>query len=65
MRNARSPIFATAYKGKLYVCGGCEEQSMEIYDPIVDSWSDGQMSPKASDSWIQGCTFSSKLVYQN
>ena len=65
MQNARNGLFVSAYKGKLYAVGGCQDKRMEIYDPIVDSWSYWHISTKEMKSFIQGCTISHKYVHQN
>ena len=64
MRKARRNFFATAYQGKLYAVGGCEDQSMEVYDPEMDSWSDAKISTREVYNYIRGCIFSHKYVHQ-
>ena len=57
MENARSRFFVIAYEGKLWAVGGCENTSIETYDPEVDSWSVANIPTKDIKGDIVGCTF--------
>ena len=57
MQNARSDLFVTAYEGKLWAVGGCENKSIETYDPKVDSWSYANISTNIIKGNIVGCSF--------
>ena len=64
MKYARSNLCVTSHEGKLWVIGGIDSYgdeilNIEVYDPLIDSWSDAQvqLETTGNSGEVCGCNF--------